>query len=558
MGNPSSLFAQLEVKLNRLPETVNSAFDELAPIISGNGKILFFVRGNHPENRGYHLKNNDQSSRTKKEIRRQKRPDQDIWYSEYVNGAWTPAKNLEFPINGEEFGVICGTNHEGTKIYLTHREIDVRRNDTLYYYGPALLEKQADGTWSGLQPIQVEGLSEMEVDPDQSHFYFHLSTDEQHLFLSYHPEGEENEEDLFYAKKQGNGFAKPVALTSLNSKGYETAPFLSKDGRKLYFASNRDDSEEEGERGNNADIYVSERQGDDWTKWSAPKKMDGPYEALNSGKFDAYLVLHNEEDIEDFGFFASNRDARMADIYAFDLIRRYNLEVLVVDGRTNEPLKTTIGQLTKSGNLQNPKTSDGQKFNYAFEGPGALGEYRFVADATNYRDTSITFTLEEYQKKVIVPLFREQDLINVTVPEFTVYYEFDRFDKIYTYPITPNDSLDLLAQGITEAEKKALTQQLSLLKIALEKNPGEKIYLRGHADFIGNTDKNIILSKNRINTVRKFLQRLGIPDDRIREDLVVALGEGESVQDADDVTRASNRKVEIFRAERSGRENQNP
>ncbi|NJL14940.1 MAG: hypothetical protein HC913_19380 [Microscillaceae bacterium] len=41
LGNPSSLFAQLEVKLNRLPETVNSAFDELAPIISGNGKSCF-------------------------------------------------------------------------------------------------------------------------------------------------------------------------------------------------------------------------------------------------------------------------------------------------------------------------------------------------------------------------------------------------------------------------------------------------------------------------------------------------------------------------------------
>ncbi|NJL14941.1 MAG: OmpA family protein [Microscillaceae bacterium] len=418
-----------------------------------------------------------------------------------------------------------------------------------------LLEKQADGTWSGLQPIQVEGLSEMEAAPDQSHFYFHLSFDEQHLFLSYHPKGGENEEDLFYAKKQGNGFAKPVALTSLNSLGYETAPFLSKDGRKLYFASNRDDLE-----GNNADIYVSERQGNDWTKWSAPQKMDGPYEALNSGKFDAYLVLHNEGDIENFGFFASNRDARMADIYAFDLIRRYNLEVLVVDGRTNEPLKTTIGQLTKSGNLQNPKTSDGQKFNYAFEGPGVLGEYRFVADATNYRDTIISFTiaLEEYQKKVIVPLFREKKIEDITVPEFTVYYEFDRFDKIYTYPITPQDSLDLLAQGILASEKLALMNKFDSLKRALEANPAEKIYLRGHADFIGNTDKNIILSKNRINTVRKFLQSLGIPNDRIREDLVVALGEGESVQDADDVTRASNRKVEIFRAERSGRENPNP
>lgn len=67
---------EVEAEIQRLPTSVNSKFDELCPIISANGKTLFFTRDYHPGNMGidHH---------------------QDIWYSRInENGTFSNAKNV--------------------------------------------------------------------------------------------------------------------------------------------------------------------------------------------------------------------------------------------------------------------------------------------------------------------------------------------------------------------------------------------------------------------------------------------------------------------------------
>ena len=46
-------------------------------------------------------------------------------------------------------------------------------------------------------------------------------------------------------------------------------------------------------------------------------------------------------------------------------------------------------------------------------------------------------------------------------------------------------------------------------------NPGIEIRLEGHTDKIGDPEKNLMLSRDRVNAVREHLIRKGIPSARI-------------------------------------------
>jgi len=70
-----------------------------------------------------------------------------------------------------------------------------------------------------------------------------------------------------------------------------------------------------------------------------------------------------------------------------------------------------------------------------------------------------------------------------------------------------------------------------------------KIRITGHADITGNPEHNLILSKDRANSARKYLLSLGAQDDNIALEY-----EGDTKPLVDDATPeayAKNRRVEI-------------
>src|SRR5690349_9147776 len=59
-----------------LGAAINSEWDELSPVVSPDGKTVYFVRPNHPENKYGEFDS------------------QDIWYSQYKDGSWTRAQRI--------------------------------------------------------------------------------------------------------------------------------------------------------------------------------------------------------------------------------------------------------------------------------------------------------------------------------------------------------------------------------------------------------------------------------------------------------------------------------
>ena len=65
----------------KMTGSANSSYAEAKPLLSPDGKILYFVRQNAPENTGGV---ND---------------DQDIYYSDFINNRWTLTQNIGEPLN---------------------------------------------------------------------------------------------------------------------------------------------------------------------------------------------------------------------------------------------------------------------------------------------------------------------------------------------------------------------------------------------------------------------------------------------------------------------------
>ena len=92
---------------------------------------------------------------------------------------------------------------------------------------------------------------------------------------------------------------------------------------------------------------------------------------------------------------------------------------------------------------------------------------------------------------------------------------------------------------IKSASKPALTELANTLK----KKPDWKLQLSGHTDNVGDDDANMILSKKRSESVKRFLTQNGIDEDRIK---TLYFGESQPIEDNNTATgRQKNRRVEF-------------
>jgi outer membrane protein OmpA-like peptidoglycan-associated protein len=245
-----SLSGQTTV-LENLGGAINTPYDELAPLISPDGKTLYFVRENHPDNVG-----------GIKEGRR----NQDIWFSKLQpDGSWSQAQNLR-ELNSEGSDFITSISPDGTR--------------ALYKRGN-IIKKTKTG-WSAPEPMEIRNFVNTHKDKFSNYF---LANDGQTLIMSIQNQKSVGFLDLFVSFLQDDGtWSEPQNLgKTINTFGDEVSPFLASDGVTLYFSSN-------GLKGGygDQDVWVSRRLDNSWTNWSPPVNL-GPQ--INTNDYDAYYVI---------------------------------------------------------------------------------------------------------------------------------------------------------------------------------------------------------------------------------------------------------------------------
>lgn len=253
---------------------LSSGAEESMPLLSPDGKLLFFIRSLDDKNSGGVLDGGD--------IWVSKRPD--------MGSPWRTASNTEFPWNDTRNNIIVGVNGSGS-VYVFNG-ISNKKAEGIH------IVKKVHNTWLAPQLIPLESL------PQQSYVGLFVAPTEDVIILSMRGEGGFGEEDLYVSLKDQNGkWSVPKNLgPTVNTKGYEISPFLTADKKRLFFASN-------GHRGyGSADIFYCERLYNSWETWSVPKNLG---DEINSKGFDAYFSMAGDS----VAYFASNRAGKFSDLY---------------------------------------------------------------------------------------------------------------------------------------------------------------------------------------------------------------------------------------------------
>jgi WD40-like Beta Propeller Repeat len=254
-----------------LPPQINSLSEEIGPMLSRDGKKLYFVRAFDAQNKGG------------------KRAGMDIWYSSRdKNGKWSVASN-KLLWNNSLNNAVIGIRKDNKVIYLL--------NSYNKRTGIAFSVNQNE-QWTTPEVISIPGLEKLNF------VGFYMNAAFNTLIISMVGNDTFGQEDLYVSLKDSQDqWSIPLNLGStVNTEGFESAPFLSEDGKKLYFTSN-------GHKGlGEADIFVCERLYDNWTVWSRPKNLG---DKINSPKFDSYFSVYGDS----LCFFTSNRASDFSDIY---------------------------------------------------------------------------------------------------------------------------------------------------------------------------------------------------------------------------------------------------
>jgi outer membrane protein OmpA-like peptidoglycan-associated protein/Tol biopolymer transport system component len=481
------------LKKANLGKEINSEYSELSPIISPDGKLLFFTMGvGNPANLGAdHLQDGYVSRRTQ-------------------SGGWSQPINLGLPINSAGNDAISGVSADGSVLFI--KNFDYNRVNGLCF------AKRTAAGWK-IDSITIDNYSNSNTLASQC-----ISPDAK--FIVYSAESIEGYGGLdLYVTRQidasTNHYGTPENLGPvINTAKDDFAPFLASDGQSLYFSSR-------GHGGyGDADVFVSKRLDDSWVNWTAPKNL-GP--EINTQGMDAYYSIPASGDI---AYYSSSNGTNHMDLYIVSLSDdiRPNPVILVTGKVVNQkgaPLEAAITYtrlLTDTSAAATYSSSltghfavvlpFGYEYALRVESPGYLpySDNLDLREATMYRELSSVIVLDSIA-------------IGSTITLRNIFFDLDKST------LRPESHFEL-------------DRLVELLK----HHPKWAVQIEGHTDTLGMEEHNRVLSKSRAEAVAQYLTSKDIDAKRMTS---IGLGSSQPVapNDTED-GRQRNRRV-VFRVLRT-------
>lgn len=341
---------------------VNSSYDDVNPVISPDGKLLFFVRVNHPDNT--YGENNSE----------------DIWFCERVtDSTWSAAKRIP-NLNIGRYNAVLSFLNDGKSILLNG--VYNKKADQWKKRGVSIASHYGDG-WNKPVQLKVKGLSRINRGLRSSAA---MSANGQLMVLSFSKKIGGKRNDLFISERSDDGiWKKPKKLNSINTRANEETPFLSADGKTIYFASDRT---------GDFNIYKATRVGDFWDNLSSPVLLS---DTVNSVAWDSYFKTTKQGD---WAYFAtSGRNAINADIFRVKLFEKNPFAITtgnIVNSRSQVPLIGKDVTILVNGNPVDSISINTDSATYRLKLP--LGKsYTLSAVINNY--VSVPAVLDVTQKK---------------------------------------------------------------------------------------------------------------------------------------------------------------
>lgn len=319
---PITLFAQ-SLKKENLGPNINTKLNDLAPVLSLDGKSLYFIIEGHSKNTRSYNSNS-----------------QDIWYSEKdSNGVWSVAKHATKPFNQRLYNSIECISKDGSIIYIRGAYQDGEYIGSGFSY----LIKTKTG-WTNPIQMNIQDLSKMNLGLVDA---MHICSDNKTMILAFSEKKGSKINDLYVSFKTGpNTWSKPKYISTLNTKKFiESTPFVAADNKTLYFSSDRP-----GGIGGR-DIYMTQRLDDTWLKWSSPVNLG---DSINTEGWDAYFMTDASAQ---FGYIVSNQNSYgESDIFKFKLPQALQpTPVTMVTGIIKDADNTTISTVVVAIDIKTNK-----------------------------------------------------------------------------------------------------------------------------------------------------------------------------------------------------------
>jgi len=326
------------------------------------------------------------------------------------------------------------------------------------------------GKWDNIQELPFNGKTYSTGNPA-------ISKDGKWLYFASDREGSMGgSNDIWKVEiKGGNSYGEPVNLgPKVNTEGRETFPYITDDD-KLYFSS-------DGRKGfGSLDVFVI-----DLKKGTEAQNVGLP---VNSGKDDFAFTFNNTKKI---GFFSSNRDG-FDKIYLATPVCGVEAIVMVRDAKTGAAIAAAkVAIVDDKGNVIETRTADSK---------GAV---------SYHVDCDRAYTIQASSEGYINNTFP----INKTAGgELTINADLE------PVVVTPQQPAIVLNEIRFEYNKSNITKEAAFeLDKAVEtmkKYPNLVVMVKAHTDSRGSDQYNMSLSNRRAKSTVQYIISKGIAKNRI-------------------------------------------
>lgn len=404
---------------------------------------------------------------------------ENFYESSLQDGQWSTAEKLIGAINSEEFneGAHC-ISPDGKYLFFTGCNWPNGLGSCDIY-----VSKKENGIWGAPHnlgaPINSRG---WESQPA-------ISADGKTLYFVSNRAGSLGGYDIYKSQLKADGnWDTPENLgPNINSPYDESAPYIHADNKTLYFAS-------DGWPGyGRKDIFKSIM--DENGNWSIPQNMGN---SINNFRDQTAMHVSMNGKI---GHLAAQNASGQLDIYTFELPESIRpgaiayIQGAVLDAKTLKALQANI-------RVTNTETNE-----LVFEDESDLVDGTFLATlpighnyAVHIQHKGYLFASKQYalDKAEFANEAFQTEILLQPIEKGSTSLLNNIFFAVNSYQLLPSSNADLSAF-------------VSLLKI----NPSASIEIAGHTDNTGNPQANQLLSENRAKAVRNYLIEQGIASDRL-------------------------------------------
>ena len=460
-----------DIFVKNLGPTVNSQYSEHSPVISSDDKLLIFTtRANPADIPGLEARKKEKTAADGE------------YYEGIVETKRLDDENWEKPRSLS--GVLNGKGHDAsTQLFDNDTKLLMYRNDN---NGDIFVsEKASGGDWGAPKPLGGN-INSKAYEGDA-----YITPDGLTLIFATGRYSEDGTLDLYQSTRTSTsgdfGVAKSLGA-NVNTKYDDDSPYLSKDGKTLYFSS----------RGHNTmggyDIFKSEYD-EGSRRWGAAQNMGYP---VNTPDDDSYYRLSPDGS---YAYLSSYRIGGYGekDIYTINYIKNANIVGKVFSSKDSTAVPGV--ELVFSGSTA---SKDVLSFRDVSKPDGS---YRAAVLSGRTYQVAVSKDGKNIETQEFPVPVSTNDSTTIT-KNFYIAYVDTTFKSMFA---TKNiyfdtDKYKLRPESITT---------LNEISQVLKAQSGITISIEGHCDSRNTDEYNMVLGQNRADAAKNYLKNQGVADTRM-------------------------------------------